>query len=90
MWTVRRLASGMSKATKPPEDERMAIIEDTAELRIRKPIILAPECQTDTFKSRFSFDDLLKSAPALVKKEVVEVLNVLNGLVNDEDQENRS
>ena len=45
-----------------PEEERIVVIEDTAELRIQKPNVLAAECQTDTFKSRISFDDLLKSA----------------------------
>jgi pilus assembly protein CpaF len=45
-----------------PDHERIVIIEDTAELRIRKPNVLAAECQTDTFKSNISFDDLLKSA----------------------------
>jgi pilus assembly protein CpaF len=45
-----------------PEPERIVVIEDTAELRIEKPNVLAAECQTDTFKARISFDDLLKSA----------------------------
>ena len=45
-----------------PEEERIVVIEDTAELRIEKPNVLAVECQTDTFKARISFDDLLKSA----------------------------
>ena len=45
-----------------PEQERIVVIEDTAELRIEKPNVLAAECQTDTFKARISFDDLLKSA----------------------------
>jgi pilus assembly protein CpaF len=45
-----------------PEQERIVVIEDTAELRIEKPNVLAVECQTDTFKTRISFDDLLKSA----------------------------
>ena len=45
-----------------PEHERIVVIEDTAELRIRKPNVLAAECQADTFKSPISFDDLLKSA----------------------------
>ncbi len=31
-------------------------------MRIEKPNVLAAECQTDTFKSRISFDDLLKSS----------------------------
>jgi pilus assembly protein CpaF len=45
-----------------PEQERIVIIEDTAELRIQKPNVLAAECQTDTFNARIAFDDLLKSA----------------------------
>ena len=45
-----------------PEDERIVVIEDTSELRIQKPNVLAVECQTDTFKAQISFDDLLKSA----------------------------
>jgi pilus assembly protein CpaF len=42
--------------------ERIVIIEDTAELAIQKPNILAVECQADTYKSPVSFDDLLRSA----------------------------
>ena len=45
-----------------PAAERIVVIEDTAELRIEKPNVLAAECQTDTFKSLISFDDLLKSS----------------------------
>ena len=45
-----------------PDRERIVVIEDTSELRIQKPNVLAVECQTDTFKARISFDDLLKSA----------------------------
>jgi pilus assembly protein CpaF len=45
-----------------PEEQRIIVIEDTAELHIRKPNMLAVECQTDTFKASVSFDDLLKSA----------------------------
>src|SRR5216684_8729552 len=45
-----------------PDHERIVVIEDTAELHIQKPNILAVECQTDTFKANISFDDLLKSA----------------------------
>ena len=45
-----------------PEQERIVVIEDTAELRIQKPNVLAAECQTDTFNSRICFDDLLKSS----------------------------
>jgi pilus assembly protein CpaF len=45
-----------------PEEERLVVIEDTSELQIQKPNILAVECQTDTFKANITFDDLLKSA----------------------------
>src|SRR5947209_9427340 len=45
-----------------PEENRIVVIEDTSELHIQKPNILAVECQTDTFKANISFDDLLKSA----------------------------
>lgn len=45
-----------------PDTERIVVIEDTSELGIQKPNILATECQTDTFKSSVTFDDLLKSA----------------------------
>ncbi len=45
-----------------PDEERIIVIEDTAELRIQKPNVMAVECQTDTFKARISFGDLLKSA----------------------------
>jgi pilus assembly protein CpaF len=45
-----------------PNHERVVVIEDTAELCIQKTNVLAAECQTDTYKSPVSFDDLLKSA----------------------------
>src|SRR5258708_222099 len=45
-----------------PEEERILIIEDTAELRIRKPHVVAEEAQTDTHRASVTFDDLLKSA----------------------------
>jgi pilus assembly protein CpaF len=45
-----------------PEQERVVVIEDTSELHIQKPNIVAFECQLDTFKAKISFDDLLKSA----------------------------
>jgi len=45
-----------------PVEQRIVVIEDTSELYIQKPNILAVECQTDTFKTHISFDDLLKSA----------------------------
>jgi pilus assembly protein CpaF len=43
-----------------PENERLLVIEDTPELQIRKPNIVAVGCQTSTFKTNVSFDDLLK------------------------------
>ena len=45
-----------------PDDQRIVVIEDTSELHIQKPNMLAVECQADTFKASISFDDLLKSA----------------------------
>src|SRR6266567_8588339 len=45
-----------------PSTQRIVVIEDTAELTIQKPNILAVECQTDTHKLPVSFEDLLKSA----------------------------
>ena len=45
-----------------PTDERIIVIEDTAELDIRKPNMMAVECQTDTYRNPVSFDDLLKAA----------------------------
>src|ERR1700676_4881407 len=45
-----------------PEHERILVIEDTPELQIRKPNIVAVGSQTNTFKSNVSFDELLKDA----------------------------
>lgn len=45
-----------------PDDERIVIIEDTAELRISKPNILAAECQTESVNARVEFNTLLKGA----------------------------
>ena len=45
-----------------PDHERIVVIEDTAELRIEKPNILAVECQIDTHRQPVTFDDLLKAA----------------------------
>ncbi len=45
-----------------PDQERLVVIEDTSELQIKKPNIVATECQTDTYKANISFDKLLKSA----------------------------
>ncbi|MEI9978247.1 MAG: ATPase, T2SS/T4P/T4SS family [Edaphobacter sp.] len=44
-----------------PEDERILVIEDTAELYIRKPHVVSAESQTDTHRSAVTFDDLLKA-----------------------------
>ena len=44
-----------------PEDDRILIIEDTAELHIRKPHVVSAESQTDTHRSQVAFDDLLKA-----------------------------
>jgi pilus assembly protein CpaF len=44
-----------------PEEERILIIEDTAELHIRKPHVISAEAQLDTHKSTITFDDLLRS-----------------------------
>jgi len=38
-----------------PDQERLVVIEDTSELQIRKPNIVAAECQTDTFNANVSF-----------------------------------
>ena len=44
-----------------PEHERILIIEDTAELHIRKPHTVSAESQTDTHRNQVTFDDLLKA-----------------------------
>jgi pilus assembly protein CpaF len=44
-----------------PEDERILLIEDTAELHIRKPHLVSTESQVDTHRSKVTFDDLLKA-----------------------------
>jgi pilus assembly protein CpaF len=45
-----------------PIDERIVVIEDTRELRLSRPNLLAAECQTDAHPATVSFNDLLKSA----------------------------
>jgi pilus assembly protein CpaF len=45
-----------------PETERILILEDTAELSIRKPHVISAEAQLDTHKSEIGFGDLLKAA----------------------------
>ena len=44
-----------------PDEDRILIIEDTAELVIRKPHVVSAEAQLDTHKSTITFDDLLKA-----------------------------
>lgn len=44
-----------------PENGRILIIEDTAELHIRKPHVVSAESQTDTHRTNVTFDDLLKA-----------------------------
>jgi pilus assembly protein CpaF len=44
-----------------PDEVRILIIEDTAELAIRKPHVVCAEAQLDTHKSMITFDDLLKA-----------------------------
>ena len=41
-----------------PDEDRILIIEDTAELAIRKPHVVSAEAQLDTHKSTITFDDL--------------------------------
>ena len=45
-----------------PQNERILVIEDTAELFLRKPHVVSQEAQTDTHKNPVTFDDLLKAA----------------------------
>ena len=45
-----------------PEEERIVVIEDTSELRIGKPNLLASECQIESHTGAVSFNDLLKAA----------------------------
>ena len=49
-WQIRSRSTSVS-----------CIIEDTAELHIRKPHIVSAESQTDTHRSQITFDDLLKA-----------------------------
>ncbi len=45
-----------------PESDRILILEDVAELHIRKPHVISAEAQLDTHKSQIGFADLLKAA----------------------------
>jgi pilus assembly protein CpaF len=49
-------------ATFIPDHERILILEDTAELYIKKPHVVSAEAQLDTHKSQIGFADLLKAA----------------------------
>lgn len=44
-----------------PERERILLIEDTAELHIRKPHVVSAESQSDTHHSQITFDTLLRA-----------------------------
>jgi pilus assembly protein CpaF len=45
-----------------PQSERIVVIEDTAELRINNPNILAAECQIEMLKTKVSYDTLLQAS----------------------------
>jgi len=45
-----------------PDDDRILILEDVAELYIRKPHVISAEAQLDTHKNQIGFADLLKAA----------------------------
>jgi pilus assembly protein CpaF len=45
-----------------PDEDRILILEDTAELYIKKPHVISAEAQLDTHKSQIGFADLLKAA----------------------------
>jgi pilus assembly protein CpaF len=45
-----------------PDGDRVLILEDVAELHIRKPHVISAEAQLDTHKSQVGFSDLLKAA----------------------------
>jgi pilus assembly protein CpaF len=45
-----------------PDRDRILIIEDVAELYIKKPHVISAEAQLDTHKSQIGFADLLKAA----------------------------
>jgi pilus assembly protein CpaF len=45
-----------------PAEERILILEDTAELHIRKPHVVCAEAQLDTHKARIGFGDLLQAS----------------------------
>jgi pilus assembly protein CpaF len=45
-----------------PDADRILILEDVAELYIRKPHVVSAEAQLDTHKSQIGFSDLLRAA----------------------------
>jgi pilus assembly protein CpaF len=45
-----------------PDNDRILILEDVAELYIRKPHVISAEAQLDTHRSQVGFADLLKAA----------------------------
>jgi pilus assembly protein CpaF len=45
-----------------PDNDRILILEDVAELHIRKRHVISAEAQLDTHKSQIGFSDLLKAA----------------------------
>jgi pilus assembly protein CpaF len=49
-------------ANEIPDDERIFLIEDTAEIRLNKPHVVSSESQSSTHKREISFDTLLKAA----------------------------
>lgn len=45
-----------------PDQDRILVLEDVAELYIKKPHVISAEAQLDTHKSQIGFADLLKAA----------------------------
>lgn len=52
----------MCSLVSSPDGDRILILEDVAELYIRKPHVISAEAQLDTHKSQIGFSDLLKAA----------------------------
>jgi pilus assembly protein CpaF len=49
-------------ANEIPEEDRIFVIEDIAEVRIQKPHVVSTEAQSNTHKEEITFDVLLKAA----------------------------
>ena len=49
-------------ANEIPDEERIFLIEDTAEIRLQKPHVISSESQANTHKEEVSFDTLLRAA----------------------------